>query len=87
MPTVLSSSLRHTNLNNFRNTIEDESVYFFVSKPTSWTGTGGDLAPNSVFDTFTLEPEAHDEMLYLKRVSVSNCVNVIRLYRWQENRR
>ena len=75
MPTVLSSSLRHTNLNNFRNTIEDESVYFFVSKPTSWTGTGGDLAPNSVFDTFTLEPEAHDEMLYLKRVSVSNCVN------------
>ena len=87
MPTVLSSSLRHTNLNNFKNTIEDESVYFFVSKPTSWTGTGGDLAPNSVFDTFTLEPEAHDEMLYLKRVSVSNCVNVIRLYRWQENRR
>jgi len=87
MPTVLSSSLRHTNLNNFRNTIEDESVYFFVSKPTSWTGTGGDLAPNSVFDTFTLEPEAHDEMLYLKRISVSNCVNVIRLYRWQEYRR
>ena len=87
MPTVLSSSLRHTNLNNFKNTIEDESVYFFVSKPTSWTGIGGDLAPNSVYDTFTLEPEAHDEMLYLKRVSVSNCVNVIRLYRWQKNRR
>jgi len=90
MPTVLSSSLRHTNLNNFRNTIEDESVYFFVSKPTSWTGTDGnvnDLVPKSVFDTFTLEPEAHEEMLYLKRVSVSNCVNVIRLYRWQENRR
>lgn len=87
MPTVLSSSLRQINLNNFRNTVEKESVYFFVSKPTSWTGTGGDLAPNSVYDTFTLEPEAHDEMLYLKRVSVSNCVNVIRLYRWQENRR
>jgi hypothetical protein len=85
MPTVLSSSLRHKNLNNFRNTIQDESVYFFVSKPTSWAG--GDLTPPSVFDTFTLEPEAHDEMLYLKRVSVSNCVNVIRLYRWQENRR
>jgi hypothetical protein len=85
MPTVLSSSLRHKNLNNFKNTVEDESVYFFVSKPTSWTE--GDLTPPSVYDTFTLEPEAHDEMLYLKRVSISNCVNVIRLYRWQENRR
>lgn len=85
MPTVLSSSLRHKNLNNFRNTIEDESVYFYVSKPTSWAG--GDLAPPSIYDTFTLEPDAHDEMLYLKRVSISNCVNVIRLYRWQENRR
>jgi hypothetical protein len=85
MPTVLSSSLRHKNLNNFKNTVEDESVYFFVSKPTSWTE--GDLIPPSVYDTFTLEPEAHDEMLYLKRVSISNCVNVIRLYRWQENRR
>jgi hypothetical protein len=85
MPTVLSSSLRHKNLNNFKNTVEDESVYFFVSKPTSWAG--GDLTPPSVFDTFTLEPEAHDEMLYLKRVSISNCVNVIRLYRWQKNRR
>lgn len=85
MPTVLSSSLRHKNLNNFKNTVEDESVYFFVSKPTSWTE--GDLTPPSVYDTFTLEPEAHDEMLYLKRVSISNCVNVIRLYRWQEYRR
>ena len=84
MPTVLSSSLRHKNLNNFKNTVEDESVYFFVSKPSGWTN---DLIPDSVFDTFTLESDAHDEMIYLKKLSISNCVNVIRLHRWQENRR
>ena len=85
MPTVLSSSLRHKNLRNFAKTIEDESVYFFASKPTPWLS--GDLLPPSVFDTFTLEADAYDEMLYLKRLSVSNISNVIRLYRWQENRR
>lgn len=84
MPTVLSSSLRHKNLNNFKNTVEDESVYFFVSKPSGWTN---DLIPDSVFDTFTLESDAYDEMIYLKKLSISNCVNVIRLHRWQENRR
>jgi hypothetical protein len=84
MPTVLSSSLRHKNLNNFKNTVEDESVYFFVSKPSGWTN---DLIPDSVFDTFTLESDAFDEMIYLKKLSISNCVNVIRLHRWQENRR
>jgi len=26
-------------------------------------------------------------MIYLKKLSISNCVNVIRLHRWQENRR
>jgi len=85
MPTVLSSSLRHKNLRNFAKTIEDESVYFFASKPTPWLS--GDLLPPSVFDTFTLEADAYDEMLYLKRLSVSNISNVIRLYRWQANRR
>lgn len=84
MPTVLSSSLRHKNLNNFKNTVEDESVYFFVSKPSGWTN---DLIPDSVFDTFTLESDAYDEMIYLKKLSISNCVNVIRLHRWQEQRR
>lgn len=84
MPTVLSSSLRHKNLNNFKTTVEDESVYFFVSKPSTWTN---DLIPDSVYDTFTLESDAYDEMIYLKRLSISNCVNVIRLHRWQENRR
>lgn len=84
MPTVLSSSLRHKNLNNFKNTVEDESVYFFVSKPSGWTN---DLIPDSVFDTFTLESDAYDEMIYLKKLSISNTINVIRLNRWQENRR
>jgi hypothetical protein len=85
MPTVLSSSLRHKNIDNFKKTIQDESVYFFTSKPTPWSS--GDLLPPSVYDSFTLEVDAYDEMLYLKRLSISNVSNVIRLYHWQENRR
>lgn len=85
MPTVLSSSLRHKNIQNFKKTVEDESVFFFASKSTPWIS--GDLIPPSVYDTQTLEVEAYDEMLYLKRLSVSNIRNVIRLYHWQTNRR
>jgi len=85
MPTVLSSSLRHKNIQNFKKTVEDESVFFFTSKSTPWIT--GDLLPPSVYDSQTLEVDAFDEMLYLKRLSVSNVKNMIRLYHWQTNRR
>lgn len=79
MPNILSSKLRHKNIDNFIKTVVDESVYFAFSNPESWTNEANpDLPKNS----FSLASDVFSDMLYAKKVIITNTSRVIRNYSW-----
>lgn len=79
MPTVLSSNLRYKNINNFLSTADNESIYFAVSKPTAWPD---DTTAPTPYDSYNLEYDVFKEMLYLKKITSSDCVNVLPIVPW-----
>jgi hypothetical protein len=79
MPNLLTSNIRHKNIDNFLNTIESESVYFSFSNPEQWINENIPPTPN---DNYSLTSDIFSDMLYSKKVSINNATRVIRNYNW-----
>jgi len=79
MPNILTSELRHKNIDNFLNTITDESVYFAFSNPDPWTNEN---VPNIPKDSHNLTSDVFTDMLYAKKVTATNVSRVIKNYGW-----
>lgn len=79
MPNILTTDLRRKNIDNFLNTIKNESVYFCFSNPDSWNSTE---TPSTPIDNFDLNSNVYSDMLYGKRVIASNTSYVIPNVPW-----
>lgn len=79
MPNIITTDLRRKNIENFLNNIQNESTYFCFSNPDSWNGTE---TPTTPADSFSLKQDIYTDMLYGKRVVISNASHVIPNYSW-----
>lgn len=79
MPNILTSNLRHKNVQNFLDTITNESVYFGFSNPIDWTDP---TIPDSPIDNYNITSDCFSDMLYAKRLTSSNASRVIRNNAW-----
>lgn len=79
MPNILTTDLRRKNIDNFLNTIKNESVYFCFSNPDSWNSTE---TPSNPTDAFDINANVHNDMLYAKRITTNNASYVIPNVPW-----
>lgn len=79
MATLLTNNLRFVNINNFKELIDNQSVYFSFSNPTEWSDPN---TPDTPLDNVQLVTDIFSDMIYMKRVIGSNITNCVRHYRW-----
>ena len=79
MSNILTTNLRHKNIDNFINTIANESVYFAFSNPDPWANEN---SPDIPKDSFNLHSDVFSDMLYAKKIISANVTRVIRNVGW-----
>lgn len=77
MSNILSVNLREKNIDNFLDTIANESVYFTFSKPTTWSN---DNLPDTPVDSTNINDNIFSDLLYAKKIVASNSSKVIKNY-------
>ncbi len=82
MSAIITNNLRFSAINNFKDDVVNESVYFCFSNPKDWTNPN---IPEEPFDNYTLKTDVFSDALYLKKISEINVTNVIPYYRWIPN--
>jgi hypothetical protein len=76
MPNIITKDLRHRNIDNFLETVKNQSVYFGFSNPTDVT------IPTTPKDSNDSNFSVKEQMIFAKKISYSNCSKVIRNYKW-----
>ena len=84
MPNILTNNLRHKNIENFLDVVENQSMYFCFSNPNPWVNENAPDSPNDCAGTLS---DVFTDMLYGKRIILGNTSNVIKNYGWSSGSR
>lgn len=84
MPAIITNDLKHEIINELKEVINDESIYFCFSNPKDWVNP---FSPDSPKDTYNLSNDIFADALYMKKIYPINLVNAIRHHRWLPNQR
>lgn len=84
MSAIVTTTLRLKNASILKGTFQDtaNSLYLFVSKPTSWTD---DSIPSSPTDSGLFEKMVRNEMITLRKISPTEITQSIFRIDWQPN--
>jgi hypothetical protein len=78
MPNIITRNFRLTNIENFLDSVTNDSIYFTFSNPTSWVSGASTPVDNNLLST-----DVYNDMLYAKKVSASSCSRVVKTYYWR----
>lgn len=89
MTAIVSSNFRVLNAENFREDVQESSVYVSVGKSDAWSNTISDTTDTTPFnplDTLDALGEARQNMLGLKKISSAEVSHIVPRHNWTSGR-
>lgn len=81
MSAILSDQFRFYNLENFIRNLSSSSIYLFIGRSYPWDN---ETSPAIPIDNLEYQYDVYDQMIALKKLSISNIIPVIRRIDWTE---